>query len=266
LLNCLIPHRLRFLLLVIGLGLPAAVLAHLVNLLPDAPAARLHDKVAGVIFLGHPFEHELLDLEQPEWVKVHLPGGSVLDLSARLQREKVKGAGGQETPSFRFSFEAGERGDFVISAASRPRFEAEEEGFIKDYAKVVLHVQAQRGWERAVGTPLEVVPLTRPYGLRRGEVFLAKALFEGKPLEGEAAEVEHANPKPPAKLPEDEFITRAVRTGPGGLIAATLDEPGWWAITVSRKSGTLPREGTDLPVTLRSTFWVWVGEPLLERD
>jgi cobalt/nickel transport protein len=254
------------LLLLPTLSLPAALLAHFVNLIPDAPAARLHDKVSGAIFLGHPFEHQLLEMEEPEWVKVHFPGGSVVDLSARIERVKAKDAVGPETPRFRFSFEASERGDFVISAAGRPRFEGEDEGFFKDFAKVVVHVQAQRGWERTVGTPLEVVPLTRPYGLRKGDVFLARALHEGKPLEGEAAEIEHANPRPPEKLPEDEFITRAARTGPGGLIAATLDETGWWAITVSKRSGTLPREGKDLPVTLRCTLWVWVGEPLIERD
>ncbi len=237
--------------------------AHIVSLIPDRPAVRLHDRAAGTISFGHPFEHEIRDMAPPESLKVHAPGGSVIDLVPRLETEKVAGPEGKEAARYRFGFEPGERGDFLIALAARPRFVADEGVFLRDFVKVVVHVQGERGWDRAIGDPLEVVPLTRPYGLRPGAVFQARALLDGKPIEGEVCEIERYNAERPRSMPEDEFITRTVRTGPGGLIAATLDEPGWWSITVaSRQRSARTAEGKEAPRTLRATFWVYVGEPL----
>lgn len=245
---------------------PAAVLAHLHCLIPDRPALKAGERAGVFLFFGHPFEREFERMERPEALKLHAPGGAVTDLLPSLVPEKARGPDGKEVTAFRAEFEAGERGDYLIAFTSPLRFEGEEEGFTQDHGRATVHVQAQRGWERLVGHPLEVAPLTRPYGLPRGSTFLARALLDGQPLEGAAVEVERYNPAPPAKLPEGEFITRAARSGPGGLIACTLDEAGWWGVTVTRRHGARTRDGKEYPLTLRSTLWVYAGEPLLPKE
>jgi len=55
----------------------------------------------------------------------------------------------------------------------------EEDGiYLEDTVKVVLHVQAQKGWDGRVDEgAFELLPLTRPYGLEPGLVFQARAML-----------------------------------------------------------------------------------------
>ena len=68
-------------------------------------------------------------------------------------------------------------------------------------------------------------------------------------------------PKPaPAELPPDEQITRTAKTGPLGVVTATLPDAGWWCLTASRPGGRREHEGKMYPLRLRTTFWVFVDE------
>ncbi len=60
----------------------------------------------------------------------------------------------------------------------------EEQEFLEDSIKVVVHVQAQKGWDASAGDAIEIMPLTRPYGLQPGMVFQVQALWQQKPLAG----------------------------------------------------------------------------------
>jgi nickel transport protein len=250
------------LLILLSFACPPKAAAHFHALIPDRPAVRPREPASILLFFGHPFESEMADMARPERIRALLPGGSVLDLAPLLRAEKTKDPAGKEVTRFRLSFETSERGDYLVALAAPAHFLGGDEGYVRDFAKVVVHVGGERGWDRPAGDPLEIMPLTRPYGLRPPEVFLARAVIEGKPLEGAEVEIERYNPKPPASLPETEFITRTARTGPGGLIAMTLDAPGWWAITVSQRHGTLRQGEKEGPLTLRATLWVYAGEPL----
>jgi cobalt/nickel transport protein len=241
------------------------VRAHYHGLIPLRPSLPVREEAEVLLFFGHPFEHQLFELEPPERLQVISPSGEAADYGSRLLRAKEKDGEGKLVERCRIRFSPGERGDWLVALAARPRLLGPDEGAVQDFAKVVVHVQAERGWDRTVGSLLEVAPLSRPYGLRPGAVFLARALLEGRPAEGAAVEVERYNPAPPSALPEDPFITRTARSGPGGLVGSTLDEPGWWAITVSVPRGAVTLEGKERALTLRATLWVYVGEPLEKR-
>jgi cobalt/nickel transport protein len=197
-------------------------------------------------------------------LKAHPPAGEPRQL--RVEESGSSSGKAPEGPSrkeHRFQYTPRERGDHILTAEARPEVEERDRQIVKDHAKVVLHVLSQNGWDRAVGQPLEVVPLTRPYGLRAGSAFHARVLLRGKPLEGAQVEIEKMNPAPPGKdLPEDEFITRTARTAPDGTLITSLDAKGWWAILVKTKDGKETVNGTEYSVELRSTLWVYVGEPL----
>jgi uncharacterized GH25 family protein len=137
--------------------------------------------------------------------------------------------------------------------------------FFQDTVKVVLHVQAQKGWDGADKADFEFVPLTRPYGLLPGTVFQAQmneqnAKDAPKPLAGSPIEIERYNETPPKSLPQDEFITRVVKTDSNGVVTCNLPEAGWWCLTATREAGTKDHDGKMATVRERSTFWVYVAD------
>ncbi len=239
-----------------------AARAHFHMLFPDdKPAAQPGDKVKFTYRWGHPFEHELFDATKPVELIVISPAGEKSKLTD-LEEFKVP-AGKNKVTAHRFVFEprgtVAERvGDYVFALTTPQVFMKDEEVILEDTVKVVLHVQAQKGWDQVVGLPFELVPLTRPYGLKPGMVFQAQALFKDKPLAGAMVEVERYNEVPPKELPPEEHRTRAVKTDPNGILTCTLPDAGWWCITAYRDGGKAGHAGKNYPLQQRTTFWVYV--------
>ena len=242
---------------VLSLAHPAG--AHYNMLLPDAASAKRGQVIAVTYQWGHPFEHQLFDAPAPAEFTVFSPAGSKRNLTSSLEKMTVAGEQ-KQVRAYRTQFTASERGDYVFLLQTPPIWMEEDHEFLLDTVKVTLHVQIQKGWDRAVGAALEMVPLTRPYGLEPGMVFQAQALAGGKGLAGALVEVEHYHVAPPKDLPPDEQITRTVRTDPNGVVTCTLAAPGWWAITVQTVGGKAKHEGAEFPVRRRSTLWVFVDD------
>src|SRR5262249_1817538 len=137
-----------------------------------------------------------------------------------------------------------------------------DQEFLQDIVKVVLHVQAQKGWDAAAKALPELVPLTRPYGLQAGMGFPAPALAPAKagpePLPPTPGGNERYTPPPPQEPPPDEHITRTAKTDPNGVVTCTLTEPGWWSLTTQVDHGQKEHKGKNYPVRRRCTFWVAV--------
>jgi cobalt/nickel transport protein len=236
--------------------------AHYHLLLPDKPSAERETPVTFTYRFGHPLEHQMFAAQKPTSVTVLTPDGRPNDLLAKLERFEVPGADGKPVTAYRWTYTPMQRGDHVVVVRSGPTWLEEEKEFLEDTVKVVLHVQTQNGWDNAAGGGPELVPLTRPYGLRAGTVFQAQlhglASEDSKTPPRTLVEVERYNPTPPTALPPDEHITRTVKTDPLGVATVTLPEPGWWAITAVRDGGTRERAGKECPVKVRSTLWVHV--------
>lgn len=244
----------------------STLFAHYHILLPASPAVRPGEPVALELSYGHPFEHSLEALKPPISAKVYPPGAAE---GVDLLRDRAAGEKEAEKKEHRLLCPVDKRGDHIVVVEAAPIFDASERVITRDHVKVIVHARSQDGWDRRVGQPLELVPLVRPYGLRPGWVFQAAAFLDGEPLAGAEVEVERYNAEPApsgpgaAALPEEEFITRTSRTAAGGIVTVTLDEAGWWGITVITRRGSAPGpDGTVRPVVLRSTLWVHVGEPL----
>jgi cobalt/nickel transport protein len=228
--------------------------AHFSMLLSETASARRLQEMTVLYQWGHPFEHQLFATPEPVRLSVLSPQGKRTDLRSRL--EKVT----QPVVSYRFRFNPDERGDYLFLLEGPPIWMEEDQEFLQDNVKLVLHVQAQKGWDRAAGETFELVPLTRPYGLQPGMVFQTQALIEGKPLGGALVEVERYNPVAPRELPADEQITRTARTDPNGVVTCTLLEPGWWCISAQRVHGRREQAGKSCPIRQRAILWVFVDE------
>lgn len=253
------PRALRVcLFLAIGGACVAPVQAHFNMLLPHSAYAKAREPVNFVYQWGHPFEHELFDAPAPESVFVLSPEGKKTTLTGSLTKSKTPGEKG--VAIHRFAFTPQERGDHVFLLNTPPIWMEEERHYLQDSVKVVLHVQTQNGWDQAAGLPIEMVPLTRPYGLRSGMVFQAQALVEGKPLAGALVEIEPYHAAPPKTLPADEHRTLTAKTDPNGVVTCTLTEPGWWCLTAQRKAGQKDHDGKAAALWQRATLWVFVDD------
>jgi uncharacterized GH25 family protein len=226
--------------------------AHFTMLLPSATAAKKGEPITLTCQWGHPFEHQLFDTPPPESLIVRAPTGKKTDLTGSLAKVEVA-CGDKKVTAYRLQFTPQVRGDYVFVLRMPPIWMAEEGEFFQDRAQVVLHVQAQKGWDAAwEEAPWE--PLTRPYGQQAGVAFQARVAS----LAGARVEIERYNPEPPAELPPDEQITRTAKTDPNGVVTATLFEAGWWCLAASALTGTKERDGKAYEVRRRSILWVHV--------
>jgi cobalt/nickel transport protein len=238
-----------------------AVQAHYSMLFPQAVSARPGQPVTVLFQWGHPFEHQLGNATPPNRLTVLSPSAKRADLAKTLEEVTVPGPDGKKVRAFQFRFTPEERGDFVFILQGSPIWMEEDHEFFLDTVQVVLHVQAQKGWDASVGKGIEMTPLTRPYGLQPGMVFQARVLADAQALAGTMVEVERYNPSPPVSLPTDEHITRTVKTDPAGVVTVSLMEPGWWGLTAARNHGTKDHGGKTFPVRERVTLWVLVDDP-----
>lgn len=235
--------------------------AHYSMLFPHVASARSGQAVTILLQWGHPFEHQLGNAPPPQDLTVLSPSGKKADLTRTLEELNIPCPDGKKVRTFQCRFTPEERGDFVFVLHSSPIWMEEDREFFVDTVQVVLHVQAQRGWEASFGKGLQMTLLTRPYGLEPGTVFQTRVLADGQPLAGTIVEVERYNATPPDKLPPDEQITRTVKTDPAGVVTVSLMEPGWWGITASRRHGKKEHDGKSFPIRERVTLWVFVDDP-----
>jgi cobalt/nickel transport protein len=250
------------LLIVMGWAIPTAQ-AHYNMLLPDKPSVKKGETVTFTYQWGHPFEHELFDAPKPERLVVLAPNGKRSDLTKALERITVPARADKKVIAYQFKFTPEQRGDYIFLLQTPPIWMQEEGIYLEDIVKVVLHVQAQKGWDAKSEREFELLPLTRPYGLQAGMVFQAQILLPPRIREKSVdspVEIERYNASAPVSLPPDEHITRKVKPDPNGIVTATLTEMGWWGVTASRDGGQVSRDGKRVWKTLRTTLWVFVDD------
>ncbi len=244
--------------------------AHYNMLLPSIPWAKKGEAVTFTHQWGHPFEHELSDAPALRKLYVIDPDGKRTDLAKTVEAIKLPGADGKPVTAHRFTFTPPRRGDYTFILAAEPVCLADMQESVEDVVRVVLHVQTQNGWDVASGEPVELLPLTRPYGLLPGMVFQARAVHAPRPtraaptpvsLAGAPVEYERYNARPNKIMPPDELITFRTKTDPAGVLTCSLPDAGWWGITVLQAAGTTTgADAKTVPLKRRLTQWVYVSE------
>lgn len=245
----------------------AVALAHFHTYWPDSRSgyATPGRRVNWRYFWGHPYEMILFDAREPLVYAVGPDGRRrQVELEPTTMRDPATGG---ERRSYRFGYTPQSIGDTWIVLEAPPYPIEEQDEAVRDYVKQCLHVMAEKGWSRRLELPIELVPLTRPYGIEAGFTFRARAYLDGEPLPDARVEIEKFNGfyVPEEDLPKDPFgnedvpmITRVARTDKDGYVSYTLDEPGWWMVSVSAESGTVEVEGEEYPQVLRGGLWVAV--------
>jgi len=250
-----------------GILFPALVWAHfLIAVPPRGQGYGLRgQEISFRVFFGHPFEGILYDLKAP---KGYVVTPSEKRSSISFTRIEVKDyASGKKRFGYRVDYLPTERGDHLLCLEARPYLNQEEGEVWKDFMKTPFHVQVERGWRNRCGFKLEIIPLTRPYGLRVGQVFRGKVLLNGKPAPGVVLEVEKFNGfyVPEEKLPVDAYgrindpvITQTVVTDENGIFVVGFPEAGWWALNAAVKAGKTSYAQRTFPLVIRSGMWLYV--------
>jgi cobalt/nickel transport protein len=201
----------------------------------------------------HPMERgPLMNMAAPAQFGVVGPAGRE-DLSASLT---VHTSAENHTYSARYALK--QPGDYVFFVVPAPYWEPSEGVMIVHYTKVVVSAfGAETGWDTEIGLPVEIIPLTRPYGLWSGNLFTGIVKRRGQPVPFAPIEVEWRNDgsvTPPAA----PFVTQIVKTDGNGVFSYAMPRAGWWGFAALLEGDApLPNPaGQAVPVEAGALIWV----------
>jgi len=242
------------------LCLPLPALAHFGMVIPDENIVTPESaKTVNLKFMfRHPMEDNSLDLEKPK--AAMLVNGKITDLTGQLAEAPIQGK-----KAWSASVPIKGPGAYVFSMTPQPYFEKAEDKFIVHYAKTVVGaLGADEGWDKPVGSKIEIIPLTRPYGLYAGSSFTGRAVSRGKPLAGKNVEIEFYNQDGKLKAPADAYVTQVMKTGPDGVFTFTAPWAGWWGFAaLAEDDAKIKHDGQDKPVEIGGIIWIYFHEPLV---
>lgn len=238
--------------LAVWLTAPAPVQAHFLELIPSADildAAGTRTVVLDALFT-HPVEGgPVMDLAPPVQFGVQRDGQKT-DLKSLLTERLVAGKRAWQA-SYKFS----QPGNHIFYLEPAPYWDAAEKQFLVHYTKVIVDFAGGSGWEAPVGLPVEIIPLTRPYGLWTGNLFRGVVMKNGKPLAGATVEIEWINDTG-IKVPADPFLTQEARTDLNGIFAYAMPRAGWWGFTALTDGKVRGADGKPAAAELGGTIWM----------
>ncbi|RJX32747.1 MAG: DUF4198 domain-containing protein [Desulfarculus sp.] len=233
---------------------PAA--AHFGMVIPQANILDKPGTVQVELRFWHPREDKGMDLAKPQEAGVALAGRKQ-DLLPALKQDKL---GGRTV--WRTAYPIKRPGDYIFYMTPQPYWEPGEKSFIIHYTKTVVSaLGAESGWDQALGLPIEIIPLTRPYGLYAGNSFSGRVLYKGRPLANAAVEVEFFDPGARRKPIADSYVTQVVKTDAKGAFTWTLPWPGWWGFAALHTAEDLKikKDGRDREVELGGVLWLYAA-------
>lgn len=245
---------------VVSLGLAllisgAPAWAHFGMLIPAKPVISKTDPKAIELLLSfsHPMEMVGMDMAKPKVFGV-LAGTAKEDLSAGLKPAQVMGKA-----AWSASYTFKRPGVYIFHFEPEPYWEPAEDSFIAHYTKVVVPAFGEEeGWDREVGHPIEIVPLTRPFGLYAGNVFQGIVKQNGKPAPFAEVEIEFYNREGKAEPPTEYQVTQVVKADRNGVFTYAAPRPGWWGFAALAPADfKLKKDGKDKAVEIGGVIWVY---------
>ena len=242
---------------------PSLLLAHFQLLIPSqevVPAGARQEVVLEMLFTHPAAGGPAMEMARPLRFGV-LVRGQKIDLTSLLQKVQrpaggCRGAKAGKVSAYQARYLLKRPGDHVFYLVPRPYFEAAEGRFIQQVTKVVVNAYgAEAGWDEAVGLPVEIIPLTRPYALFEGQVFRGLVLKGGKPAPFVEVEVEYDNRDCRLGL-EGPFATQVLKTDAQGVFSFALPWAGWWGFSALLEGEPLAQGGRQYPLELDAVLWI----------
>lgn len=242
--------------LALAAAMPGPAAAHFQEILPTADVLAEGGAVTLDLVFTHPFEGgPVMNMLRPAEAGV-LAGGTRTVLTDRLT-EAPQG----DAMAWRLDYDLPEPGAAVFYVTPQPYWEPGEGKFIVHHAKVIVDSFASGdGWNRMVGLPVEIRPLTRPTGLWAGNLFSGVVTKAGQPVPFAEIEVEFVNATGIA-APNDAYITQVISADANGTFTYAMPFSGWWgfAALIEGDQTMKSPEGADVPVEEGALIWVHAG-------
>ena len=201
---------------------------------------------------SHPFEGRGMDLVYPKIFGV-LSKGEHQNLLGSLKKQQVMG---------QMAWEAQIRlkrpGVYVFYMEPQPYWEPAEDIFIVHYTKTVVTAFGDdEGWDQPVGQKTEIIPLSKPYGLYRGNVFQGIVKQDGKPVPFAVIEVEYYNADGRSSAPTPYMISQTIKADKNGVFTYAAPKAGWWGFAaLTQADFKLKHNGIEKEVELGAVIWV----------
>jgi len=214
-------------------------------------AVKQRDSVAFFYGRGHLYKREWSKSPKPDWVKVVNFDGMTRDVSSKLQ---------SEGKHYKFSLQLNRPGDTWVVVHTPLEWSDHDMCWVETTLRSVVHIGFSKGWQEPLGlAKLEMLPLTRPYGLLPGDVMRVKVMKSGKPVPNQMVYAERYYNKPPAgEAPPIELLMRSAQTDGGGAAGITLRKSGWWVIFTVLDDGEQTIKGKKGLVQREDALWVHV--------
>jgi len=180
-------------------------------------------------------------------------GGRVFPLHWKKELVPAMPGSDEMVEKYETTFTVFRPGVYQFFVEQKPYYEPAEEKYIQQIAKVYVETFGlEEGWQKPVGLRVEIVPLTRPFGLWEGNTFKGRVLINGKPAPNVRVEIEYYN-KNRVRYPNDALITQVVRTDDQGYFVYTVPWSGWWGFSAITDGGTYKGK----PLELDAVLWIY---------
>lgn len=233
--------------------------AHFGILVPSRSMAMSKSEAALnlTIAFSHPFSRQGMEMKKPHEFFV-VANGEKNSLAASLKPATYMAA-----PAFSAAYELKRPGVYQFAVVPEPYFEPAEDSFIIHYAKTVVGAfGGEDGWEKPAGLPVEIVPLSRPFGNYAGNVFTGKVLKNGQPLPNTVVEVEFLNDPETHAAPNDYLVTQTMLTDINGVFNFGIPWAGWWGFAaLTGGDEKIEMKGDPKDVELGGVIWLRFEAP-----
>lgn len=240
---------------VLALSASFVASAHFQVLVPATDLAGADARTVSLdILFTHPMEGgPVMEMGEPVQFGV-LIAGEKTDLRESLTMRKL-----EDKTAYTAEYPVKQPGDHVFFIEPAPYWEPAEQKMIIHYTKVVVNAFGEEeGWDAAVGFPVEIEPLVRPYGLWTGNAFRGIVRKNGAPVPFAEIEVEFWNRDQAVTPPADAFITQVIKADSNGVFSYTMPKAGWWsfAALVDGDQPMTSPDGQEVGVELGGLIWV----------
>jgi len=151
-------------------------------IIPDVDyVGNKNESTIGVkIMFAHPFDGQTITMERPEEFGVIVNGDKV-SLTNKLKETKVIGYNEKDGHTGYFlKYTLEKPGDYIFYFISKPYWESADDKYTIHYTKVIVNgFELQDAWYKEIGLKTEIVPLTCPYTIYKGNTFSGIVKVDG---------------------------------------------------------------------------------------
>lgn len=239
------------LILVSIMFLTSVLHAHFQVILPENDVVTNTKSQTIELSFMHPFEQSYMQMVKPNSFGYFLDGKKT-DLTNDIKSVKKNGF---QAWSYETKFK--DIGNYIYFVDPVPYFEPSEGKFIRHLTKTIIDAHnAGEGWDKEVGLKAEIVPLTRPYSLYKGNIFSGTVLYKGKPVPYAEIEVEYFN-NSGKTVPTDNHITQVIKADKNGVFHYAMPFKGWWGFAALIEDDvTIKKDNKEYPIELGALIWV----------